>query len=204
MSKRLPLGEKRNLACSLAAGEILAHWDDDDWSAPSRLADQVGALTATDADVCGLSAMRYVDLRTGQGWLWRTDRHDPWLFGSSLCYRIGAWAQSPFAAVDSGEDAAFVAAIDPRRRCDLGDLPLVVATLHGGNTSSRHAAARDWHPLPATEVAALVSEAGGWGGEAESGLDADDVAQRTSSRTRASSTSSAGAFIPPWGMITSA
>lgn len=33
----LPLGPKRNLAVSLARGELIAHWDDDDWSAPHRL-----------------------------------------------------------------------------------------------------------------------------------------------------------------------
>src|SRR4051812_20555321 len=31
------LGAKRNLACELAHGDVLVHWDDDDWSAPWRL-----------------------------------------------------------------------------------------------------------------------------------------------------------------------
>ena len=31
------IGAKRNLACAQARGEIIAHWDDDDWYAPERL-----------------------------------------------------------------------------------------------------------------------------------------------------------------------
>ena len=35
---RRTIGAKRNLACEQARGEIIAHWDDDDWYAPDRLA----------------------------------------------------------------------------------------------------------------------------------------------------------------------
>src|SRR5262245_31513629 len=37
-------GAKRNLACGWAKGELVAHWDDDDWCAPWRLSYQIGAL----------------------------------------------------------------------------------------------------------------------------------------------------------------
>ena len=35
------VGEKRNFGVSRACGEIITHFDDDDWSAPARLADQI-------------------------------------------------------------------------------------------------------------------------------------------------------------------
>ncbi len=41
LERRLILGEKRNRACELAHGEIIVHWDDDDWQAPHRLSYQV-------------------------------------------------------------------------------------------------------------------------------------------------------------------
>src|SRR5262245_65271311 len=47
------IGEKRNFAASIAAGEILAHWDDDDYSAPDRVAIQVEALRSTRKAVTG-------------------------------------------------------------------------------------------------------------------------------------------------------
>jgi glycosyltransferase involved in cell wall biosynthesis len=33
----LSLGAKRNLACRLARGALIAHWDDDDWAARWRV-----------------------------------------------------------------------------------------------------------------------------------------------------------------------
>src|SRR3954465_8432998 len=41
---RLGIGAKRNWGCQRATGELIAHWDDDDYSAPTRLADQVARL----------------------------------------------------------------------------------------------------------------------------------------------------------------
>jgi glycosyltransferase involved in cell wall biosynthesis len=37
LSRRAVLGEKRNLACELAQGTVITHWDDDDWSPATRL-----------------------------------------------------------------------------------------------------------------------------------------------------------------------
>ena len=41
LPKRLTIGAKRNLACSLAHGDYIAHLDSDDRSAPDRLTDQM-------------------------------------------------------------------------------------------------------------------------------------------------------------------
>jgi glycosyltransferase involved in cell wall biosynthesis len=38
------LGRKKNLGNEFASGEIIAHWDDDDWSGPGRLTDQVNRI----------------------------------------------------------------------------------------------------------------------------------------------------------------
>ena len=38
---RRSAGEKRNLAVERSRGEVVVHWDDDDWSAPDRLTHQV-------------------------------------------------------------------------------------------------------------------------------------------------------------------
>src|ERR1041384_2498726 len=49
-SGRRPIGVKRNFACEAARGEIILHWDDDDWYAPHRIRLQVEALCASNAD----------------------------------------------------------------------------------------------------------------------------------------------------------
>src|SRR4051794_32898895 len=51
---RLTVGAKRNWGCREARGELIAHWDDDDWMAAWRLRYQVEELMRFDADICGL------------------------------------------------------------------------------------------------------------------------------------------------------
>ena len=44
MQERRTMGTKHNQGCILARGEIIAHWDDDDWFAERRLSYQVSEL----------------------------------------------------------------------------------------------------------------------------------------------------------------
>ncbi len=55
------IGAKRNFGCEHAEGEIIAHWDDDDYSAPGRLADQVERLRESGKAVTGFHSMRFTD-----------------------------------------------------------------------------------------------------------------------------------------------
>src|ERR1700733_1523991 len=50
----LSLGAKRNLACRMASGDVILHWDDDDWYAPSRITRQVSSLESRGLDLCGI------------------------------------------------------------------------------------------------------------------------------------------------------
>lgn len=50
---KTPLGLKHDMGVSLAMGEYICHWDDDDWFAPNRIERQVKALDDNKADVCG-------------------------------------------------------------------------------------------------------------------------------------------------------
>jgi len=45
------VGAKRNLACDLANGDIIVHWDDDDWMADWRLSYQVEQLMRAEQGV---------------------------------------------------------------------------------------------------------------------------------------------------------
>ena len=52
LDRRATIGAKRNIACEAAAGDVIVHWDDDDWMADWRLTYQANALAARAADVC--------------------------------------------------------------------------------------------------------------------------------------------------------
>ena len=68
LPRRLTIGAKRNLACEQARGEIIAHWDDDDWYSPDRLRYQAAPIIAGEADITGLENAFVLDLSSRQFW----------------------------------------------------------------------------------------------------------------------------------------
>ena len=96
LDHRLPIGTKRNIACELAQGEVIAHWDDDDWMAPAWLASQVETLVSEGADICGLDKVLFYAPATRQGWRYIYDGRQPWICGGTLCYAKAYWARAPF------------------------------------------------------------------------------------------------------------
>lgn len=54
------IGAMRNYAASMMNHtDIVVHWDDDDWSHPNRVAEQVALLQATGADCVGYNEMLF-------------------------------------------------------------------------------------------------------------------------------------------------
>jgi glycosyltransferase involved in cell wall biosynthesis len=134
MRQRLPVGSKRNIACSRSAGDVIAHWDDDDYSAPGRLADQMTRLLDSGKPVTGYRCMRFTD---GTGW-WEYSASVGYVTGTSLMYRRSWWQQHPFTAEQTGEDVTFVKEAQPNDMIATADAgELMYATIHPRNTSVR-------------------------------------------------------------------
>jgi antitoxin (DNA-binding transcriptional repressor) of toxin-antitoxin stability system len=148
------LGAKRNLACTLVAGELLAHWDDDDWMAPWRLSYQVAALRdAPGADACGLSTLRFFDPARGRAWEYRYPaRGRPWVAGGTLLFRRGLWERHPFPDLREGEDTRFVWSLPGRALLRLTRPDFYAALVHGGNTSRKRTTGANWHAVPLDTV----------------------------------------------------
>ena len=156
----LSLGAKRNLACELAGGEIILHWDDDDWYPPDRISRQVAALAARGADVCGSSRLYFRDAVSGRAWVYAyRDEGKEWVAGSTLAYRKPAWERHRFRALRVGEDAHFVWDQPAERIADLDDPGLCVAAIHPGNTSSKKPGGPLWRPVDIAVVERLIEEA---------------------------------------------
>jgi len=153
----LALGRKRNHACAMARGELIIHWDDDDWSAPWRVRTQADALLGTGADACGLSCLWFYDPIERRAWEYRyTDHGAPWVAGGTLCYRRELWQRSPFRDLASGEDTCFLQTIRPGRLLPLADRRFYVATVHAGNTSPRQVTGPPFAPSPPEVVESLL------------------------------------------------
>jgi hypothetical protein len=156
-----PLGTKRNVACEAGSGELIAHWDDDDWFGPDRLSLQIEALLASDADACGARSFRCLRLRNRDAWTYRPAPEDaPWVVGATLVYRRTAWERNHFPSLSCGEDTTFVRRLGVGRVRILDDLPSYVAVRHGTNTSAFNAADRRWTPLTLTHLAVVLG--GDW------------------------------------------
>src|SRR5262245_29936465 len=68
LAGRRTLGEARNAGCEVAAGDLIAHRDDDGWRAPHRLSAQVHELTGSGADACVIADVLHYRLHEGQAW----------------------------------------------------------------------------------------------------------------------------------------
>ncbi len=95
------IGELRNIANAEAIAEfqpdIICHFDDDDYSHPNRIAEQIALLQASGAQACGYNQMLfwregepprygaisdYEPARLGEAWLYTGSG----ICGTSLCY----------------------------------------------------------------------------------------------------------------------
>ena len=138
------VGAKRNRGCAAAVGELVAIWDDDDYSAPERLAYQVGRLQETGKAVHGFYSMKFTD---GQRWwMYRGDRS--WALGTSLLFRESWWQRHPFQDVQIGQDERFsMVANGARELISELDLGLMYATVHPGNTARRRMGSSNYQEL---------------------------------------------------------
>lgn len=136
------IGPKRNFGVLRSLGEIIAHWDDDDYSAPGRLDDQVGRLLSSQVAVTGYRSMRFTD---GTSW-WLYRGAENYSLGTSLCYRRDWALAHQFPSLQIGEDNEFgkiAAETGQMISIDAGEL--MHAAIHTGNTSPKNT---DWmHPL---------------------------------------------------------
>jgi glycosyltransferase involved in cell wall biosynthesis len=145
LDKKQPVGTKRNLACEAAQGDLIAHWDDDDWMSPRRLSYQVGELIQAKGEVCGLQRMLFYQVATGNTWLYMLPAHRwKWIVGGSLIYTRDFWRCEPFPPYWIGEDTKFISDHSLKEAVYLSDFSIYVAIVHSNNTSSHGFRGSSW------------------------------------------------------------
>jgi hypothetical protein len=160
LDQKLSVGAKRNLACDMARGEVIVHWDDDDWMEERRIRFQVESLLAGQADLCGLPRLYFHDPGSGRSWEYTCMRRDKlWMAGATFCYRKSLWLGSPFPDVNNGEDSRFLWSDRPKKVLPLRDSSFYVARIHAANTGSRVGTGRGWRALPAGVVPGFLGQA---------------------------------------------
>jgi len=159
LPRKLTIGAKRNFACEQACGEIIVHWDDDDWYPANRISRQVEAMARTGADISGTSRLYYQEAGSGKAFLYRYDGGGrAWVAGNTLAYRRSFWRHHRFLDIQVAEDSRFIWSAARASVHDLRDPALCVASVHAANASPKCTSSPYWTPYDADEIRALVGE----------------------------------------------
>jgi glycosyltransferase involved in cell wall biosynthesis len=156
-SERRTVGAKRNAACELARGDIIVHWDDDDWHADWRISYQVEELLAANKQICGLDQLWYLDPKDSRAWRYRyISGRQPWIAGGTFCYRKETWQRRRFQDVQVGEDNCFIWSLEPSDVLCLTRDDFFVARCHSANASKKRPQPPCWQPIAAELVRAII------------------------------------------------
>ena len=153
LARRASIGVKRNLACARARGQIIAHWDDDDWYAPNRLSYQAGPILAGEADLTGLVNSFVMVLPGGEFWTTLAPLHTRMftgdVHGGTLVYRKSLFDEGlRYPASNLAEDAALIrqAVRRGKRLLRLDNAGAFVYVRHGRNAWREFAPGRFLDP----------------------------------------------------------
>ncbi len=132
-----PIGTLRNMALWTASHypfqlmsdkpDIICHFDDDDWSAPTRISEQVMLLQESKKQAVGYKEMLFwkrpatVDdwkqraaegeSQLGQAWLYHNS--DPrYIIDTSLCFWLATWEAKKFPECHIGEGREWIKGLD--------------------------------------------------------------------------------------------
>lgn len=156
---RMVLGEKRNFCVRESRGDLIMHWDDDDWMASWRISYQVQELLTHQAEVCGLRELYFRELEGDKCWLYKYPANaKPWLAGGSLLYTKAFFLRSPFPKVQVASDTQFIWSRKLDSAVVLPDCRFYVASVHGKNTSPKRTNSSYWHPIDKQEIRDLMEE----------------------------------------------
>ncbi len=133
--------------------DLIAHWDDDDWSSPDRLEDQVrhfrnnfegvSDYSGPKCQITGYHDLLFYDVEQDRVLFYQSNMTG-YAVGTSLMYRREVWERTPFPDQSVGEDAAWQHAVRREQghavvsTSSLVDgKPLMVARQHAGCASQK-------------------------------------------------------------------
>lgn len=155
---RLSIPAKRNQCCMVAQGEIVATWDDDDWSDPQRLNHQVDLLRSSGKSVTGYSTCLFIN-EQGHWGRWRNNTGFVYAIGTSLTYWKSWWEHHRFREeLAIGEDSAFIVeANDYDEVVTAEGRGMIVGRVHSRCTSPK--AFESYDPIDNSSIPALFLKA---------------------------------------------
>jgi glycosyltransferase involved in cell wall biosynthesis len=137
VDERHDIPRKRNMVCKAASGEVIVHFDSDDWSAPTRIERQIEIFQSEKKAVCGFRLMYFWDVVKEQAWIYRGDAN--YVLGTSLMFKRSWWLQNQWnTKFRIGSDNVFVMNAHKVRQLTVSSvIDQMVARCHSDNTSKK-------------------------------------------------------------------
>jgi hypothetical protein len=158
LTQRFSMGTKHNMACEMAQGAVIVHWDDDDWQAEWRLSYQIGELLQQSPDtLCGLSRVLFYEPRSNRAWEYSYPGGRSWVLGATFCYRKRFWERNRFPDMNEGADTVFVWNLQNANVIAHQDSRFFVGTVHSHNTSPKRTETSGWRTLSSEEIRGLLN-----------------------------------------------
>lgn len=138
LKKRYQIPDKRNMICEMARGHVIAHFDSDDWSKPTRIEEQIRLLLTNNKPVTGYRVMLFWDEIENRAWQY--DGNADYALGTSFMFTKAWWRSHKWdRTFEHGSDGPFI-----REAWNSGALvnppdvnKMMVARTHKGNTCKR-------------------------------------------------------------------
>lgn len=128
------VGVKRNRLCKAAKGDIIVHFDSDDWYAKDWVSKCVERLHSAQAPCIGMKAIYYHDLTHNNAYRWSYPFSGMKYFAeATLCYYKSYWETRKHKEEQTGESTPLYPKAEPNDYIDG-----FIARLHNSNTSSRN------------------------------------------------------------------
>jgi hypothetical protein len=158
LNQKLTMGAKHNLACEMAHGSIIVHWDDDDWMSNCRLSYQVSQLVPQQPmTLSGLSRLLFYEPQRDKAWEYVYPVGDrSWVCGGTFCYRKELWEKHRFPAMNEGADTVYVWGLRNTKVLTLPDNSFYVGIVHPRNTSHKRTGDPRWHACSSQRIRDLM------------------------------------------------
>lgn len=134
-------GDKRNRVNELSRGELICHWDDDDWSARTRIQDQVARLLKTGKPVTGYGTLLFWDVAKKEAKRFKA-AIGGYVCGTTLCYTREFWQGRHFRMKHHASDNDFVYPIIGQIAAS-NDITQMVARIHNCHHTSPKSGIRE-------------------------------------------------------------
>ena len=134
--KRRCIGAKRNILCEVAKSDLIAHFDDDDESAPDRLEHQFNLMDESKAPIVGYHTILFHEDETGR--VFKYFNSIRYAVGASFLFRKSiCWENNRFTELQMrNSDGIFYEAVYKQAKVVNGSNHLV-AHIHSKGTNRR-------------------------------------------------------------------